>query len=74
MPPCPTRILPKPLAMAISRRSDGLAIEEPSIAANDQRRTFKAFKTIHDRLDKVLDITRLLEGRGLFAKTRSPGL
>ena len=52
---------------------DRLAIEEAAVAANDQRRALKTFETIHDRLNEILDIARLLESHGLFAQARGSG-
>ena len=49
---------------------DRLAVEEPPVAAKDERLALKALERIENRLDEVFEIVRLLEDRDLLAQPR----
>jgi hypothetical protein len=58
----------------LDRGLDHFAIMEAPVAANHQRLALEAFERIEDRLDEVLGIVLLLEGRHFLAQAGSAGL
>jgi len=53
---------------------DRLAVEVAAIAADHQRLAPEAVEAVEDRLDEILDVTRLLEVRHLLAQSGGAGL